>query len=128
MKDSANGAEPGEFIGDFHNGTFDLGWDCFDEEMKVTKHAVELNQGHATQMGLLGLMVHDQLGNVETYSLPLKLNSKFPYRFQAPCRPNGFVGPYGPRPAWQHFPSIKLSSKLPYRFQAPFPWKVEIWS
>ena len=67
MKDSANGAEPGEFVGDFRNGAFDLGWDTFDEETKLTKRAVELNQGRAAQMGLLGLMVHDQLGNVENF-------------------------------------------------------------
>ena len=59
MKDSANGAKPGEFVGDFRNGTFDLGWDSFDEETKLTKRAVELNQGRAAQTGLLGLMVHE---------------------------------------------------------------------
>ena len=32
MKDSANGAEPGEFVGDFRNGAIDFGWDTFDEE------------------------------------------------------------------------------------------------
>ena len=56
----------GEFVGDFRNGFIDFGWDSFDEETKMTKRAVELNQGRAAQMGLLGLMVHDKLGNVET--------------------------------------------------------------
>ena len=56
-----------EHVGDFRNGAFDLGWDTFDEETKLTKRAVELNQGRAAQMGLLGLMVHDQLGNVDDF-------------------------------------------------------------
>jgi Chlorophyll A-B binding protein len=53
-----------EFVGDFRNGFIDFGWDSFDAETKLQKRAVELNQGRAAQMGLLGLMVHDQLGNV----------------------------------------------------------------
>ncbi|CAB9507961.1 Fucoxanthin-chlorophyll a-c binding protein [Seminavis robusta] len=57
----------GEFPGDFRNGALDFGWDSFDEETKLTKRAVELNQGRAAQMGLLGLMVHDKLGNVEDF-------------------------------------------------------------
>merc|ERR1719203_933570 len=57
MKDSANGAEPGEFVGDFRNGYIDFGWDSFDEETKLTKRAVELNNGRAAMMGILGLMV-----------------------------------------------------------------------
>ena len=57
----------GEFVGDFRNDAFDLGWDSFDEETKMTKRAVELNQGRAAQMGMLALMVHDKLGNVENF-------------------------------------------------------------
>ena len=57
----------GEFVGDFRNDAFDLGWDTFDEETKMTKRAVELNQGRAAQMGMLALMVHDKLGNVEDF-------------------------------------------------------------
>jgi len=57
----------GEFVGDFRNGAFDLGWDSFDEETKLSKRAIELNQGRAAQMGMLALMVHDKLGNVETF-------------------------------------------------------------
>jgi len=64
MKDSANGAEPGEFPGDFRNGALDFGWDTFSEEEKASKRAIELNNGRAAQMGLLALMVHDKLGNV----------------------------------------------------------------
>ena len=62
MKDSANGAAPGDFPGDFRNGAIDFGWDTFDEETKLTKRAVELNNGRAAMMGILGLMVHEQLG------------------------------------------------------------------
>ena len=57
----------GEFPGDFRNDALDFGWDSFDEETKMTKRAVELNQGRAAMMGLLGLMVHDKLGNVENF-------------------------------------------------------------
>ena len=62
MKDSANGAEAGEFVGDFRNGSIDFGWDTFDEETKLSKRAIELNNGRAAMMGILGLMVHEQLG------------------------------------------------------------------
>ena len=51
-----------EFIGDFRNGAIDYGWDTFDEETKLSKRAIELNQGRAAQMGILALMVHEQLG------------------------------------------------------------------
>jgi hypothetical protein len=57
----------GEFVGDFRNDAFDLGWDSFDEETRLSKRAIELNQGRAAQMGMLALMVHDKLGNVETF-------------------------------------------------------------
>jgi len=50
-----------EFQGDFRNG-FDFGWDKQSEEWKTQKRAVELNQGRAAMMGILGLMVHEQLG------------------------------------------------------------------
>jgi len=52
----------GEFVGDFRNGALDFGWDSFDEETKLRKRAIELNQGRAAQMGILALMVHEQLG------------------------------------------------------------------
>jgi hypothetical protein len=51
-----------EFPGDFRNGAIDFGWDTFDEETKLSKRAIELNQGRAAQMGILALMVHEQLG------------------------------------------------------------------
>jgi len=61
MKDVTGEAE---FPGDFRNGALDFGWDTFDEETKLTKRGVELNNGRAAMMGILGLMVHEQLGGV----------------------------------------------------------------
>lgn len=51
-----------EFVGDFRNGFIDFGWDKFDEETKLRKRAIELNQGRAAQMGILAIMVHEKLG------------------------------------------------------------------
>jgi len=59
MKDATGEAE---FPGDFRNGFIDFGWDSFDEETKLRKRAIELNNGRAAMMGILGLMVHEQLG------------------------------------------------------------------
>jgi len=50
-----------EFVGDFRNGYIDFGWDDFDEETKLQKRAIELNNGRAAQMGILGLMVHEKI-------------------------------------------------------------------
>jgi hypothetical protein len=50
-----------EFVGDFRNGYIDFGWDTFSEEEKLQKRAVELNNGRAAQMGILGLMVHEMI-------------------------------------------------------------------
>jgi hypothetical protein len=52
----------GEFVGDFRNDAIDFGWDSFDEETKLQKRAVELNNGRAAQFGILGLMMHEQIG------------------------------------------------------------------
>jgi len=59
MKDLTGTAE---HIGDFRNGAIDYGWDTFDAPTKLKKRAIELNQGRAAMMGILALMVHEQLG------------------------------------------------------------------
>jgi hypothetical protein len=52
----------GEFPGDFRNGAIDYGWDTLKPEVQLKKRAIELNNGRAAQMGILALMVHEQLG------------------------------------------------------------------
>ena len=52
----------GEFPGDFRNGG-DYGWSSFSDATKKAKRSIELNNGRAAQMGILGLMVHEQLGS-----------------------------------------------------------------
>jgi len=54
-----------EFMGDFRNKALDFGWDKQTDEWKTKKRAIELNQGRAAQMGILGLMVHEKLGNLD---------------------------------------------------------------
>ena len=51
-----------EFVGDFRNGSLDFGWDTFNDQQKMKKRAVELNNGRAAMMGILGLMMHEQIG------------------------------------------------------------------
>eukprot|EP00527_Entomoneis_sp_CCMP2396_P003101 CAMPEP_0198136938 /NCGR_PEP_ID=MMETSP1443-20131203/494_1 /TAXON_ID=186043 /ORGANISM="Entomoneis sp., Strain CCMP2396" /LENGTH=202 /DNA_ID=CAMNT_0043798243 /DNA_START=38 /DNA_END=646 /DNA_ORIENTATION=+ len=55
-----------EFPGDFRNmnpeGGLDYGWDTFTDEEKLEKRGIELNNGRAAKMGILALMVHEQLG------------------------------------------------------------------
>merc|ERR1719464_2359190 len=54
MTDVTGGAQ---FQGDFRNG-FDFGWDKQSPEWQAQKRGIELNQGRAAMMGILGLMVH----------------------------------------------------------------------
>lgn len=51
-----------EFVGDFRNGALDFGWDKFDEETKLKKRTIELNNGRAAMMGIWGLVVHEMMG------------------------------------------------------------------
>lgn len=48
----------GEFPGDLRNGMF--AWKGSDEDLAV-KRAIELNNGRAAQMGIFGLMFHEQM-------------------------------------------------------------------
>lgn len=59
-----NPIDAGDFPGDFRNGFIDFGWDKQSDEWKKRKRTIELNNGRAAQMGILGLMFHDALGNV----------------------------------------------------------------
>ena len=67
---NALGDSPAEFKGDFRNGALDFGWDKLSPDAKMRKRAIELNQGRAAQMGILGLMVHEKLGNVDSLLPP----------------------------------------------------------
>ena len=58
------------FPGDYRNGALDFGWDKLSEDAKKRKRAIELNNGRAAQMGILGLMTHELMGNVDVI-LPL---------------------------------------------------------
>ena len=51
-----------EFVGDYRNGFLDFGWDKQSDEWKAKKRTIELNQGRAAQMGILGLVVHEMMG------------------------------------------------------------------
>lgn len=59
-----------EFPGDYRNGFVDFGWDKQSDEWKIKKRTVELNNGRAAMMGILGIMVHEQLGNLDAIGLP----------------------------------------------------------
>jgi hypothetical protein len=63
MKDSKG---TGETVSDFRNGMFK--WDASPEE-KREKYSIELNNGRAAQMGILALMVHEQLPSHEPYMI-----------------------------------------------------------
>jgi hypothetical protein len=56
----------GSFPGDFSASSFPVGWvKDYSPEEEYDLRAKELNQGRAAQMGMLALMVHDKLGNVD---------------------------------------------------------------
>lgn len=61
---AGNKSGKADFKGDFRNGLLDFGWDNQSADWQKNKRTVELNQGRAAMMGILGLMVHDKLGNV----------------------------------------------------------------
>ena len=55
-----------------------FGWNTFDEETKLNKRAIELNQGRAAMMGILALMVHEKLDN-NPYIINSLLGSPVPF-------------------------------------------------
>lgn len=73
----------GEFVGDFRNEAIDFGWDVFTPEEQERKRTIELNQGRAAMMGILGLMVHEQLPSHDPYMIndllgyPINFNAGF---------------------------------------------------
>ena len=52
--------------GDYLNGFGTVRWDSKPEALKRSSREKELNNGRAAMMGILGLMVHEQLGNVDS--------------------------------------------------------------
>lgn len=54
-----------EFPGDYRNGALDFGWDKQSDAWKKNKRTIELNQGRAAQMGILALMTHEAIGNLD---------------------------------------------------------------
>lgn len=59
----------GEFPGDFRNDFIDFGWDTFSPEEQERKRGIELNNGRAAQMGILALMVHEELPSHDPYMI-----------------------------------------------------------
>jgi hypothetical protein len=51
------------------NGAIDFGWDAFSPEEQDRKRGIELNQGRAAMMGILALMVHEQLPSHDPYMI-----------------------------------------------------------
>mmetsp|Transcript_24947 Transcript_24947/g.71263 ORF Transcript_24947/g.71263 Transcript_24947/m.71263 type:complete len:215 (+) Transcript_24947:44-688(+) len=73
----------GEFVGDFRNDYIDFGWDAFSPEEQERKRGIELNNGRAAMMGILGLMVHEMLPTHDPYMInalvgyPIDFNAGF---------------------------------------------------
>ncbi len=53
--------ELGEIVGNFCNSAISFIWDNFDEDTKLSKHTLKLNNSCTVMMCILGLMVHKQL-------------------------------------------------------------------
>ena len=73
----------GESVGDFRNDFIDFGWDSLSPEEQERKQAIELNNGRAAMMGILGLVVHELLPSHDPYVLngllgyPVDFNAGF---------------------------------------------------
>eukprot|EP00904_Undaria_pinnatifida_P006768 jgi/Undpi1/3220/HiC_scaffold_15.g06594.m1 len=70
----------GSFPGDMTIGgnPFAAQWDKMSEETKLSKRAIELNNGRAAQMGILAMMIHEEISN-QPYIINDLLNA--PYTF-----------------------------------------------
>lgn len=54
----------GSFPGDMSLiNPFEKQWEAFDEETKLKKRAIELNNGRAAMMGIFALVVHEIISN-----------------------------------------------------------------
>lgn len=72
---TTNSVRSSEFPGDIRNGATHLPenarsgvlqmWSNLSDEDKLKKRAIELNNGRAAMMGILALMVHEKLGNLD---------------------------------------------------------------
>ena len=50
-----------EFIGDFHNYLYiDIGWEDDEEEKKLKKRSIKVNNGCAPVLGIAGPMTHEK--------------------------------------------------------------------
>lgn len=60
-----------EFAGDSRNG-LDFGWDKKSDDWKRSKRTIEINNGRAAMMGILGLMTHEGVvGNLSEIFPPV---------------------------------------------------------
>ena len=54
----------GSFPGDMSRiNPFEKQWESFDEETKLKKRAIELNNGRAAQMGIFAMVIHEIINN-----------------------------------------------------------------
>jgi len=53
-----------EFPGDFRNNLLDFGWDEQSDDWKKKKRTIEIQNGRAAMMGILGIMTHENIGNL----------------------------------------------------------------
>lgn len=54
----------GSFPGDMSRvNPFESQWEAFDEETKLKKRAIELNNGRAAMMGIFAMVVHEIISN-----------------------------------------------------------------